>query len=484
MSGLQVTPTGLIISGDSSVSANPRDFGAKGDGATDDVNALKRAIAALTAAGGGTVLISPGTYLLSTYLDLPSNVTLQGVGLPTLKAAAGSTADPLLIRSNATSDCFVRGIKIDGNRTNVTGFSNVCLIYQATRVVYEDCYFTNCRGIALYNNGSVNSGVRFSKFYDNGTLNRTTSTSSDRKQSYACSSCTAPFALFNDLQSGGLDLISMTGSSDISVVGNRCTDNDAGTIYVSTCAGGTVANNRVSNYNATVASSGNGIDINDSNDLTVSGNLSYGNGAAGILVAGNCNRISITGNVCKNNKKVSAINNHRGGITFGLVSGTTMSDIMVSGNVCDDDQGASTTQLYAIDVKNDGGTFSNIRIAKDNLLIGRNASGVVTNTNTYRTFDLGAQPYPAVINLADQATATIGPRTAEGRLFIRLQNTNAVFDGIMRNAQAPAALITTTFTTTDTGSVAALYDDGANYIVLRNRRGSTSAFTVSLDYAV
>ena len=192
MSGLQVTPTGLIISGDSSVSANPRDFGAKGDGATDDVNALKRAIAALTAAGGGTVLISPGTYLLSTYLDLPSNVTLQGVGLPTLKAAAGSTADPLLIRSNATSDCFVRGIKIDGNRTNVTGFSNVCLIYQATRVVYEDCYFTNCRGIALYNNGSVNSGVRFSKFYDNGTLNRTTSTSSDRKQSYACSSCTAP----------------------------------------------------------------------------------------------------------------------------------------------------------------------------------------------------------------------------------------------------------------------------------------------------
>lgn len=481
MSGLQISPGGLTIG---NFSINASDYGAKGDGVTDDSAALNAAFAAASVKKG-TVILLPGTYLVGATINIPNGVSLQGVGQPTLKVKDGSTADPALLSSNATSDSIISGVKLDGNRSNASGFSNVCLIYNATRVVYENCYFTNCRGIALYMNGAVNSGSRYCKFYDNGTLNRVTSQSSDRKQSFACTSCTAPFALFNDIQTGGLDLISFTGSSDISIIGNRCVDNDSGSIYLSTNNGGVVSDNRVNNCAGVVAAAGgNGIDIHDCNDLVVTGNYCYKNGAAGILVAGNSNRVSITGNVCKSNKQVASVNNHRGGITFELSSGTTMSDIVVSGCLCDDDQGASTTQLYAIDCLNSGGSFSNIRIAKDNMLVGRNASGVVTSTNIYRTFDLGAQPYPAVINLADQATANLCSRTLEGRIFIRLQNTNAVFDGILRNAQAPASLITTTFTTTDSGTTAAIFDDAATNIVLKNRRGSTSAFTVSLDYAI
>jgi polygalacturonase len=55
---------------------NSRDLGAKGDGKKIDTAALQSAIAACTAAGGGTVLVPAGTFLIGT-VELNSNVTLH-----------------------------------------------------------------------------------------------------------------------------------------------------------------------------------------------------------------------------------------------------------------------------------------------------------------------------------------------------------------------------------------------------------------------
>jgi len=55
---------------------NVRDFGAKGDGKTLDTAALQAAIDACTGAGGGTVLVPAGTFLIGT-VELKSNVTLH-----------------------------------------------------------------------------------------------------------------------------------------------------------------------------------------------------------------------------------------------------------------------------------------------------------------------------------------------------------------------------------------------------------------------
>ncbi len=55
---------------------NPRDFGAKGDGATKDTAAIQSAIDACAAKGGGTVRLTAGTYL-SAPIVLKSNITLQ-----------------------------------------------------------------------------------------------------------------------------------------------------------------------------------------------------------------------------------------------------------------------------------------------------------------------------------------------------------------------------------------------------------------------
>ena len=55
---------------------NVRDFGAIGDGRTKDTTALQKALDACAAAGGGTVVVPPGTYLTGSIV-LGANTTLR-----------------------------------------------------------------------------------------------------------------------------------------------------------------------------------------------------------------------------------------------------------------------------------------------------------------------------------------------------------------------------------------------------------------------
>jgi hypothetical protein len=58
---------------------NVRDFGAKGDGQTDDTAAFQKALDAAGAAGGGVVFAPRGNYLFAGRLNVPNAVTLRGV---------------------------------------------------------------------------------------------------------------------------------------------------------------------------------------------------------------------------------------------------------------------------------------------------------------------------------------------------------------------------------------------------------------------
>ena len=66
---MQLEPAGAVTS-----------FGAKGDAVTDATASIQTAIDTVSANGGGVVMLSTGTYLISATLDLPSNVTIAGEG--------------------------------------------------------------------------------------------------------------------------------------------------------------------------------------------------------------------------------------------------------------------------------------------------------------------------------------------------------------------------------------------------------------------
>lgn len=59
---------------------NVHAYGAVGDGETDDLEAIRAAVAAASAAGGGRVFLPPGTYIIEETLQLSENIALTGAG--------------------------------------------------------------------------------------------------------------------------------------------------------------------------------------------------------------------------------------------------------------------------------------------------------------------------------------------------------------------------------------------------------------------
>jgi hypothetical protein len=77
-------PSLLILSFAVSAATAPdalsvRDFGAKGDGKTDDTAAFQKALDAAGEAGGGVVSAPRGNYFFAGHLTIPSAVTLKGI---------------------------------------------------------------------------------------------------------------------------------------------------------------------------------------------------------------------------------------------------------------------------------------------------------------------------------------------------------------------------------------------------------------------
>ena len=94
------------------------DAGAAGDGATDDSQAFKSAITTLATAGGGTLVIPGGTYLVSpaAFVNIPSGVTVLADGA-TIRA--GQYGYALLgVQGN---DICISGLTVDGAEKVVRG---------------------------------------------------------------------------------------------------------------------------------------------------------------------------------------------------------------------------------------------------------------------------------------------------------------------------------------------------------------------------
>lgn len=101
------------VSGSSIAFVSVKDYGAVGDGSTNDTTAVQ---AALTACAGAAVYIPPGTYMVSG-LTVPANTLVYGAGTASvLKLRA--TADVI---STIGKHAVLQDFKIDGNGASFTG---------------------------------------------------------------------------------------------------------------------------------------------------------------------------------------------------------------------------------------------------------------------------------------------------------------------------------------------------------------------------
>ncbi|WP_373836121.1 BppU family phage baseplate upper protein [Jeotgalibaca arthritidis] len=108
------------------IAINVRDFGAKGDGVTDDTIALQNAIN--KSVGLGKVYLPKGIYMFSS-LDIPSNVTVEGNSKynTTLKIVEGGQGIRIIgTKENIVSYVKLKDVKIVGSSNNVSGIKISC----------------------------------------------------------------------------------------------------------------------------------------------------------------------------------------------------------------------------------------------------------------------------------------------------------------------------------------------------------------------
>ena len=122
LSNIGLTATAGVLAGTFAASAaaqpkkspnpsalNVRDFGALGDGVKDDTAAFVAAMKAAADTGNFAVFVPRGRYLIKTRLDVPDNVTLEGVYRgPTARSKdAGSVLLAVADAGNANGQPFI-----------------------------------------------------------------------------------------------------------------------------------------------------------------------------------------------------------------------------------------------------------------------------------------------------------------------------------------------------------------------------------------
>jgi hypothetical protein len=133
-------------------------YGAKGDGVADDTAAMQAALDAAAKAGGGSVHVPSGTFLISHPLTYGAKVTLSGDGKASRIANTTTrSGDTFMLRPKANGQAGVtmqrltfdqRGDWYDRNGDSVNDW--LLDVSGTTDMVVQDVGFENVRTIAVY----------------------------------------------------------------------------------------------------------------------------------------------------------------------------------------------------------------------------------------------------------------------------------------------------------------------------------------------
>jgi parallel beta-helix repeat protein len=270
--------------------ANVIDFGASSSAtAAENVTAFNAALAS----GAKTIVVpnDGGIYAVNATINVPSNVTLLGVGLPEIRLANGSFgAGGNMFTLTSATETRIEGISIDANVQNNTG--NVYGIYGSlcTKINIVNCLVAN---------------AKFGVYFLGGNTLKITGNTVDTCTAYGI--CVK----LNDVTADCYNIV---------VTDNECKNCWDGTtggltegqgIIIYGATGATLASYKnitkvIVNDNICHNNGRQGITLTAVNDFVVDGNNCYDNLqntdlASGILISEACYNGTVTGNTCTNN---------------------------------------------------------------------------------------------------------------------------------------------------------------------------------------
>ena len=123
-------------------SVSVKDFGAVGDGSTDDTAAIQAAINAVSSSGG-SLYFTPGTYKHATQLVFKNNIQYIGSGYQSTQLLYTGTSDGVVIQnpinSSTVANIYIKGIKFKG--ANITSLRGNLFDTGSSLVVLDQCFF-------------------------------------------------------------------------------------------------------------------------------------------------------------------------------------------------------------------------------------------------------------------------------------------------------------------------------------------------------
>jgi parallel beta-helix repeat protein len=276
---------------------NVKNYGAKGDGVTNDTKAIQAAVDAAHAAGGGSVYLPTGTYIVTgggTPTDgcilLYNNITVygDGMGTSTIKLRDGWNHDVTgILRDQygvANHDISVHDLTVDGNRAHNTGkidgwFNGVQPGVNKTdlNITLDHVEVKNCGGYGFdpheqTTNLTITNCVSHGNGLDGFTLDFQIGAHIDNNTAYG-----------NDRH--GFNIC--TSSHDVELTGNTAYGNGSQGIMVQRGSEDIPEPNNIQIHGGTYYNNkGDGIQVNMADHVTIDGANIHDNGQRGVRIRG------------------------------------------------------------------------------------------------------------------------------------------------------------------------------------------------------
>jgi hypothetical protein len=344
---------------------NALDFGAIGDGVANDTAAIQAAVNAST---GNTLYIPAGTYLVSSSINLKSNLNIIGTKNNTVIKIANGTygaATQVFVSTpadgaGAKTNVTLSNLVIDGNKGNIgTSRNPIITWFEGSNYTISNCRFQNCEGICL-NISTVSENVTIENVEFINCGGAPDNSDGYRKQAIAFSNTTGGsetrtknvFITNCLFDTQGLDCISLGNCDEIVVSSNIAKDSYS---FLYTAANPYSNNNLVVSNNA-IYNTNQGayvsttqplaIDLPDLTNGSIVNNVISSCAQSGIGVFSSSKNVVVSGNslldVC------TTANSWVGGISIGGDAVTGYPDnITVAGNIVENTLGG-TTMIYGL----------------------------------------------------------------------------------------------------------------------------------------